>query len=76
MSQPLNSCVEMEMSRKDFCSIFLFTVKLGDTAAHTTVELCDAFGPCCVSVKTVERWLKKFHESNVEKTEIPQFFDR
>ena len=54
----------MELSRKDFCSIFLFKFKLGDTAAHTTVDLCEAFGPFCVSVKTVERWFKKFRSGD------------
>ena len=64
MSQPLNIRVEMVLSCKDFRSIFLFKFKLGNTAAHTAVELCEAFGPSYVSVKTVERWFKKFRSGD------------
>jgi len=60
MSQLLNTRVEMELSRNDFRSIFLFKFKLGDTAAHTAVELCEAFGSPYVSVKTAERRFKNF----------------
>jgi len=64
MSQPLNTRVEMELSRKDFRSIFLFKFRLGDTVAHTAVELCEAFGPSCVSIKTVQRWFKNFRSGD------------
>jgi len=62
----------MELSHKDFCSIFLFKFKLGDTVAHIAVELCETFEPSCVSVKTVERWLKKFRwdDFNLEDAHI------
>jgi len=81
VSRPLNTRVEMELSRKDFRLIFLFKFKLGDTAAHTAVELCEAFGSSCVSLKTVERWFKKFplgdfSLEDAHMAEIPNEIDK
>ena len=61
----------MELSRGDFRVIFLFKFKLGDTASHTVEELCKAFGPSCVSVKTVERWFRKFRAGDFDLKDAP-----
>lgn len=61
----------MELCRKDFRVIFLFKFKLGDTAAHTVAELCTAFGPSCVCIKTVERWFRKFRTGDFSLEDAP-----
>ena len=59
------------MSLSDFRSIFLYELKLKQSAAETARKINQAFGNDSVNERTVRRWFAKFRFGDVSLKNEP-----